>query len=77
MLFAGERPSSAGELDETIERYTTADTAADFKNYRYLMAAAVPAMLTRAEPWSLFNPSVHHSHYAALRQVTQSKHLTH
>jgi len=41
------------------------------------MAAAVPAMLARAEPWSLFNPSVHDSHYAALRQVMQSKHLTH
>jgi len=64
-------------IDMAVTEGRTADAAADFKNYRYLMAAAVPAMLARAEPWSLFNPSVHDSHYAALRQVMQSKHLTH
>jgi cytochrome c peroxidase len=53
------------------------DAAADYKNYRYLMAAAVPALLASAEPWSLFNPAVHDSHYAALRQVMQSKHVSH
>jgi Di-haem cytochrome c peroxidase len=53
------------------------DAAADYRNYRYLMAAAVPALLASAEPWSLFNPAVHDSHYAALRQVMQSKHLSH
>jgi cytochrome c peroxidase len=52
------------------------DAAADYKNYRYLMAAAVPALLASAEPWSLFNPAVHDSHYAALRQVMQSKHVS-
>ena len=55
----------------------SSDAAADYKNYRYLMAAAVPALLASAEPWSLFNPAVHDSHYAALRQVMQSKHLSH
>jgi hypothetical protein len=41
------------------------------------MAAAVPALLASAEPWSLFNQDVHDQHYAALRQVMQSKHLSH
>jgi cytochrome c peroxidase len=53
------------------------DAATEFKNYRYLMAAAVPALLASAEPWSLFNQDVHDQHYAALRQVMQSKHLSH
>ena len=52
------------------------DAAADYKNFRYLMAAAVPALLASAEPWSLFNPAVHDSHYAALRQLMQSKHVS-
>ncbi|MGD0846505.1 cytochrome c peroxidase [Bradyrhizobium sp.] len=53
------------------------DAAAEYRNYRYLMAAAVPALLARAEPWSLFNPAVHDAHYAALRQVLQSKYVAH
>jgi hypothetical protein len=53
------------------------DAATDFKNYRSLIAAAVPAVLAGAQPWSLFNPAVHDSHYAALRQVMQSKHVSH
>jgi hypothetical protein len=28
----------------------------------------VPA-LDKAEPWSLFNPAIHDTHYAALRQM--------
>jgi hypothetical protein len=40
------------------------------------MAAAVPSLLAGAEPWSLFNTAVHDSHYAALRQVMQSKHVS-
>jgi hypothetical protein len=55
----------------------SSDAAEDYKNYRYLMAAAVRALLANAEPWSLFNPAVHDSHYAALRQVMQSKHASH
>jgi cytochrome c peroxidase len=49
------------------------DAAAEYRNYRYLMFAAVPTVLTRAEPWSLFNPAVHDAHYAALRQVLGSR----
>ena len=50
------------------------DAAAEYKNFRALMAAAVPALLAGAEPWSLFNPAVRDAHYAALRQVLQTKH---
>jgi cytochrome c peroxidase len=50
------------------------DAATDYRTYRNLMAAAVPALLAGAEPWSLFNPAVHDQHYGALRQVMQSKH---
>jgi cytochrome c peroxidase len=64
-------------IDMAVADGRTADAAADYKNYRYLMAAAVPALLAGAQPWSLFNPEVHDSHYAALRQVLQSKHTPH
>ena len=50
-----------------------ADAATELRNYRNLMAAAVPALLASAEPWSLFNQDVHDQHYAALRQVMQSE----
>jgi hypothetical protein len=48
----------------------------EFRNYRNLTAAAVPAILARAQPWSLFNPDVHDSHYEALRRVMQSRHVS-
>jgi cytochrome c peroxidase len=63
------------QIDMAVAEGRTSEAAAEFKNYRYLMAAAVPALLATAEPWSLFNPAVHDSHYAALRQVLQSKHM--
>lgn len=50
-----------------------ADAAAEYKSYRYLMFAAVPALLSSAERFSLFNPEVHDAHYTALREVLQSK----
>jgi cytochrome c peroxidase len=59
------------EMAATEGRFSEA--AADYKNYRYLMVAAVPAVLAGAAPWSLFNPEVHDAHYAALRQVLQAK----
>jgi cytochrome c peroxidase len=49
------------------------DAAAEYKSYTYLMTASIPALVSRAEPWSLFTPSVHDAHYAALQQVLQSK----
>jgi len=63
-------------IDIAIGEGRTADAAADYRNYRYLMAAAVPSLLAGAEPWSLFNPVVHDQHYGALRQVMQSKRLS-
>jgi cytochrome c peroxidase len=53
------------------------DAAAEYRNYRYLMVAAVPSLLANAAPWSLFNPVVHDAHYAALRKILQTKHATH
>jgi cytochrome c peroxidase len=64
-------------IDMAVADGRASDAATEFKNYRSLMAAAVPAVLASAEPWSLFNTAVHDAHYAALRQVMQSKHVAH
>jgi cytochrome c peroxidase len=48
------------------------DAEDEFKKYSYLTFAAVPAMLTAAEPYSLFNPRIHAAHYDALRQMLRS-----
>jgi len=63
-------------IDMAVGEGRIADAAADYRNYRYLMAAAVPSLLGGAERWSLFNPEVHDQHYGALRQVLQSKHVS-
>jgi cytochrome c peroxidase len=67
---------SLRRIDMAVTEGRLNDAATDYRNYRYLMAAAVPALLTNAEPWSLFNQDVHDRHYGALRQVMQSKHLS-
>ncbi|QPF83624.1 hypothetical protein IC762_28580 [Bradyrhizobium genosp. L] len=64
-------------IDMAVATGRNGDAATEFRNYRNLMAAAVPALLASAEPWSLFNQDVHDQHYAALRQVMQSKHVSH
>jgi cytochrome c peroxidase len=61
-------------IDMAVAEGRAADASVDYRNYRYLMTAAVPALLAGAAPWSLFNPAVHDSHFTALRQVMQSKH---
>jgi len=61
-------------IDMAVGEGRTADAAADYRNYRSLMLAAVPSLLARAQRWSLFNADVHDRHYEALRQVMQSKH---
>jgi cytochrome c peroxidase len=61
-------------IDMEVADGRTSDAATEYRNYRSLMAAAVPSLLASAERWSLFNPAVHDSHYAALRQVLESKH---
>jgi cytochrome c peroxidase len=63
-------------IDIEVGEGRTADAASDYRNYRNLMAAAVPSLLASAEPWSLFNSIVHDQHYGALRQVMQSKHVS-
>jgi hypothetical protein len=63
-------------IDLAVAEGRTADAALEFRNYRNLTAAAVPAILARAQPWSLFNPDVHDSHYEALRRVMQSRHVS-
>jgi hypothetical protein len=45
------------------------DAAAEYRDFRNLSVAAVPALLHAAQPWSLFNPTVHDAHYDALRQM--------
>lgn len=64
-------------IDMAVADGRASDAAADYKNYRALMVAAVPSLLASAERWSLFNPAVHDSHYAALRQVLESKRVVH
>jgi len=63
-------------IDLAVGEGRTADAATDYRNYRNLMAAAVPSLLASAEPWSLFNSTAHDQHYGALRQVMQSKHVS-
>jgi cytochrome c peroxidase len=61
-------------MDAAVADGHAPDAAAEFKTYSNLLWTAVPAVLTRASPWSLFNRSVHDAHYGALREVMQSKH---
>ena len=53
------------------------EAAAEYKNYRNLMFAAVPMLLGSAQPWSLFNPETHDAHYAAFRKTMQAKQSAH
>jgi hypothetical protein len=45
------------------------NAAAEYRDFRNLSVAAVPAVLRAAQPWSLFNPAIHDAHYDALRQM--------
>jgi hypothetical protein len=58
-----ELAASAGHFDAA---------ASEYRNYRNLSLGPVPALLQAAQPWSLFNPTIHDAHYAALRQVLQA-----
>jgi hypothetical protein len=57
-------------VDAAAGRYDEAAT--EYENYRKLTFAAVPIMVKKAEPWSLFNPAVHKAHFDELRQLLQS-----
>jgi hypothetical protein len=50
--------------------------AVEYDNFRKLMASAVPLVLTKAQPWSLFNPVAHDAHYGALQQMLQAANHT-
>jgi len=54
---------SAGRFDEA---------AAEFQKINERTFIEVPALLKKAEPWSLFNTDVHDAHYGALEQMLQS-----
>jgi hypothetical protein len=56
------------DLDVGANRFDAA--AAEYQSYRKLTFAAAPLALQAAEPWSLFNPSVHATRQASLRQAT-------
>jgi hypothetical protein len=59
------------DLDSSANRFDAA--AAEYQSYRKLTFAAVPLALQAAEPWSLFNPTVHAMHRAAsLRRTNTS-----
>jgi hypothetical protein len=55
--------AAGGRLDEA---------ATEYGYFRRLTASAVPLLLKKAEPWSLFNPAIHDAHYAALRQMVET-----
>jgi hypothetical protein len=56
-------------VDAAAGRYDEA--AAEYQNYRKLTFAAVPIILRKAQPWSLFNPEVHKAHFDGLRKLLQ------
>jgi cytochrome c peroxidase len=62
-------------IDMAVGEGRLADAAADYRNYRSFMVAAVPSLLAVAQRWSLFNVAVHDRHYEALRQVMQSRQM--
>ncbi len=48
------------------------DAAREYQNYNQFINVGVQPAVGRAEPWSLFNQTVHDTHYAALRQQLDS-----
>src|SRR6266436_7829887 len=58
-----ELASSAGRFDQAT---------AELRKITELTFIPVPALLKKAEPWSLFNAGVHDAHYGALGQMLQS-----
>jgi Di-haem cytochrome c peroxidase len=57
-----ERAVAAGRLEEATEQY---------RKIAELTNIPVPALLKKAEPFSLFNATVHDMHYRALRQMVR------
>jgi hypothetical protein len=57
-------------VDATDGKYE--DAANGYRTYNRLMLSGLPAIVGRAEKWSLFNRAIHDGHFAALRQLMQS-----
>ena len=57
-------------IDTAAGRYDEA--AAEYQSYRKLAFAAVPIVVKKAQPWSLFNPAMHKAHFDELRKLLQS-----
>jgi hypothetical protein len=63
------------DLDVAGGRFAAA--ADEYLSYRKLMAAAAPLALQTADRWSLFNPTLHAAHQAALRQAMPAQAVSH
>jgi len=63
------------DLDVAAGRFAAA--AGEYLSYRKLMAAAAPLTLQTADRWSLFNPTLHAAHQAALRQAMPAQAVSH
>jgi hypothetical protein len=59
------------DLDVAAGRF--GEAAAEYLNYRKLTSAAAPLALQTAEQWSLFNPTLHAAHQAAMRAAMATK----
>jgi hypothetical protein len=59
------------DLDAAAGRF--GEAAGEYLNYRKLTSAAAPLALQTAEPWSLFNPTLHAAHQAAMRRAMATK----
>ena len=53
------------DLDAAAGRF--GEAAGEYLNYRKLTFAAVPAALQAAESWSLYTPTGHDAHRAAMQ----------
>ncbi|MEA3180443.1 MAG: hypothetical protein QOI59_3966 [Gammaproteobacteria bacterium] len=70
--------ATLGQLVERLQKVAASATAGDFDNaaaeylsYRKLNVAAAPRALQMAEPWSLFNPTLHVARQAAARGTAE------
>jgi cytochrome c553 len=63
------------EIDAAAGRF--GEAAEDYLNYRKLTSASAPLALQTAEPWSLFNPTLHAVHRAALKRAIDTETAAH
>lgn len=60
-------------MDLAADTGNYGDAANEYRTYNRFMTAAVPTIVSQAEPWTLLNPAVHDAHYAALRELLNHK----